>query len=172
MKYVKYAWKPMCKIWSTMKAQERCEGDVVLVSLLSTSEVWVLRTQLNIYDRAFFAIQWTKAKILKWVLITPVKVWIDFILITWLWLGWVTWGFSASFMSTFIQIFQKLILKKNSNNLMPKTNRAYSRNRAAFYTGQKGHFFMKKEHFFQQKAPTSPYSIPFLKVLHQGFVRF
>ena len=102
--------------------------------LSKTSEVWVLRTQLNIYDGAFFAIQCTKAKIFDWVLNTPLKLWTDFTLNTWLWFGWVTWGFSTSFMSTFIQIFQnsfwkkKKKKKKNSNNLMLKTNRAYSRN--------------------------------------------
>ena len=34
--------------------------------------------------------------------------------------GGVTEGFSTSFMRTFIQIFQKLILKKNPNILMIK----------------------------------------------------
>ena len=36
-------------------------------------------------------------------------------LINWLWFDWVTWRFSSSSMSTFIQIFQKLILKKKKN---------------------------------------------------------
>ena len=40
----------------------RTTKDLVLVSLLSTSEVYVLRIQSNIYIGAFFAIQRTKAK--------------------------------------------------------------------------------------------------------------
>ena len=32
-------------------------------------------------------------------------------MINWLWFDWVTWGFSSSFLSIFIQIFQKLIKK-------------------------------------------------------------
>ena len=42
---------------------------------------------------------------------------------------------------------------------------------AVFDIGQKGHFFMKKGHLFEKKAPRilpSPYSIPFLSVLHQN----
>ena len=48
-------------------------SDVVLVILSTTSEVCVLRTQLSIYDGAFFAIQWAKAKIFNWVLNTSLK---------------------------------------------------------------------------------------------------
>ena len=49
-------------------------SDVVLVSSLSASEVWVLRTQSNIYDGAFFAIQRIKANIFNWVLNTLRKI--------------------------------------------------------------------------------------------------
>ena len=49
-------------------------NDVVMVSLLTTSEVWVLRAQLNIYDGEFYAILWTKAKIFNWVLNTLLKL--------------------------------------------------------------------------------------------------
>ena len=87
--------------------------DVILVSLSTNLEVWLSRTQWKIYDRAFLAIHWTKDKIFNWVPNTPLKLWTEFTLITWLWFGWVAWGFSTSFMSTFIQIFQNLYwLKK------------------------------------------------------------
>ena len=40
----------------------------------SDSEMWVFRTYLNIYNVAFFAVQWTKAKILKPVLNALLKL--------------------------------------------------------------------------------------------------
>ena len=52
--------------------------------------------------------------IFKRILITPLKLWTDFTLINWLWFDWVTWRFSSSSISTFIKIFQKIILKKKS----------------------------------------------------------
>ena len=130
------------------------------MSLSTTSEVWVLRTQLNIYDGGFLAIPWTKAKIFNWVLNTPLKLWTDFTVTTWLWFGWVICGFSTSLMSTFIQIFQKLILKKNSNNLMLKTNRAYSRNLGQRPILARRAFFMKiiqnkALHYFRKRGQYS-----------------
>ena len=100
-------------VQSQQKKHKKNIKVVLLVSLLSTSEVWVLRTQPNIYVGAFFAIQRTKAKIFIWVLNTRLKLWADFTFINWIWFDWVTWRFSVSSMSTFIQIFQKLVLKKN-----------------------------------------------------------
>ena len=47
-------------------------------------------------NELFFAIQWTKAKTYNWVLNTPLKLWADFTLTTWLWFGYLTWEFSAS----------------------------------------------------------------------------
>ena len=67
-----------------------------------------------------FVIQWTKAKVFSLVLNIPLKVWADFTLSTWLWFGCVTWRFSTSFTSTFIQILQNFILKKNFNYLILK----------------------------------------------------
>ena len=49
--------------------------------------------------------------IFKWVLNTPLKLWIDFTLINWFRFDWVIWEFSSSSLSTFIQLFRKL--KKN-----------------------------------------------------------
>ena len=46
----------------------------VRLSLSSTSEEQVLRTQSNIYFGAFFAIEGTKANIFNWVLNTPRKL--------------------------------------------------------------------------------------------------
>ena len=40
-----------------------------------------------------------------------------FSLINWLWFDWVTWRFSSSSISTFIQIFLKLILKKKNQTI-------------------------------------------------------
>ena len=123
-------------------------SDIVLVSLMTTRQMWVLRTQLYIYD-GDFCNSMGKAKIFNWVLNTPLKLWTDFTVTTWLWFGWVICGFSTSLMSTFIQIFQKLILKKNSNNLMLKTNRAYSRNLGQRPILARRAFFMK---IIQNKA--------------------
>ena len=44
----------------------------------------------------------------------------------------------------------------------------YIAGRAAFNISLKGHFFMKNSTFFEKRAPKiSPYSVPFLIVLHQ-----
>ena len=121
VKYVKYAWKQRNNICSKSKkkAQEQhkwCCSGVFIVNFKSVS----IETQSNIYVRDFFAIQRTKAKIFNRVLSTPLKPWKYFTLINWLWFGWITWRFFISFMSTFIQIFPQLILKKK-NKLMLKT---------------------------------------------------
>ena len=98
-----------------------------------------------------------------------------FTLITWLWFGWVTWGFSTSFMGRFIEIFQKFILKINFEQLMLKTNRAYSRNlvqlrywpeRTLFY--EKRHFLLKKVTFLKKSSALLPFPIPFLNILRQN----
>ena len=82
----------------------------------------MLRTQSNMYVGAFCPIQRTKAnifnRIFKWVLSTPLSIlWTDFTLINWLKFDWVTWRFCSSSISTFIQIFQKLILKKKNQTI-------------------------------------------------------
>ena len=53
------------------------------------------------------------------------RFYFDYLTLIWL---QITCGFSTIFMSKFIQIFQKFILKNNSDNFMLKTNREYSRN--------------------------------------------
>ena len=116
----------------------------VILFWCTTLEVWVLRTQLKIYDGTFLSVQWKKAKIFHWVLNTPLNFWTYLTLITWLWFGWVTWGYSISFMSTFIQTFQTFILKKNSNNMTRKTNMAYSRNLGQYFTLAREGTFLRK----------------------------
>ena len=49
-------------------------SDVVLVYLSSVSEMWVLRTQSNIYNGVFFTIQRIKSKIFNWVLNKPLNL--------------------------------------------------------------------------------------------------
>ena len=49
-------------------------SDNVLVSLSTTSEVWVLMTQLNIYDGAFPETELEKHKTFNWVLNTLMKL--------------------------------------------------------------------------------------------------
>ena len=98
-----------------------------------------------------------------------------FTLITWLWFGRVTWRFSTSFKSRFIEIFQKFILKINFEQLMLKTNKVYSRNlvqlrdwpeRTLFY--EKRHFLLKKGTFLKKSSALPSFSIPFLNVLRQN----
>ena len=105
VKYVKYAWKLMRKICSkpTIKAQEQhrwCSSDVFIVNFrrvrienLVEHPCWSFFLQLNVQE------------IFNWVLNMPLKIWADFNLINCLWFGWVTWRYSISFVSRFIQIF-------------------------------------------------------------------
>ena len=92
---------------------------------------------------------------------------------TLIWLGYL--GFSTSFMSRFMEIFQKFILKINFEQLMLKINRAYSRNlvqlrywpkRTRFY--EKRHFLLKKATFLKKSSALPSFPIPFLNVLRQN----
>ena len=156
LKYLKYAWKPMYKnCWKqTIKAQEQREW--------RSSGVFIVNFRcVCIQDLA---------EHLRWSFFLQLNRQIQF--------SWVTRGFSTSFRRKFIQVFWKLILKKNSNiwdQQVFKTNRAYSRNlgqhsilarKNTFY--EKRAFFMKKMLLFRKKSPLSSYSISFLKVLHQS----
>ena len=122
VKNVKYAWKPTYKIWSTIKAQERCNWCCSVVFIDNFRGVSIEDPVEHLQWSFSFVIQWTKAKIFNWALNTPLKLGTDIALITWIWFGWITWGFATSLMGSFIQIFQKFILKKNSNNLKLKTD--------------------------------------------------
>ena len=80
---------------------------------------------------------------------------------TLIWLDY--WEFSTSFMSPFIQLFQKFILKKNSNNLMLKINRAYSRNLGQdSILVRKGTFLWKRALSWKSPPPPRPPPIQFL----------
>ena len=86
--FVKYVQKPMYKIWSTIKAQERpgwCCSGVFINNFGGVS----IENSVEHLRWTFFVIQWTKAKIVNWVLNTPLKLGTDFTFITWLWFGWV-----------------------------------------------------------------------------------
>ena len=92
---------------------------------------------------------------------------------TLIWLGYL--GFSTSFMSRFMEIFQKFILKINFEQLMLKTSRAHSRNlvqlrycpeRTLFY--EKRHFLLKKGIFLKKSSALPLFPIPFLNVLRQN----
>ena len=92
---------------------------------------------------------------------------------TLIWLGYL--GFSTSFMSRFMEIFQKFILKINFEQLMLKTSRAHSRNlvqlrycpeRTLFY--EKRHFLLKKGTFLKKSSALPLFPIPFLNVLRQN----
>ena len=117
-KYVKYAWKPINKIFSKskIKAQEQhkwCYSFVFIVNLRCVG----IDDPVEYLQWRIFCNQDVKAKIFNWVLNTPLKLWKDFTLINWLWLSWATWRFSISFMSTFIQVFPKIHFEKKKKKI-------------------------------------------------------
>ena len=99
LKYVEYAWKPMYKTcWKpTIKAQEWGDWSCSGVFIISFRGVGV-QDLLEYLRWSFFCNSIDKS----WTfLLGSLKLWTYFTLITWLGFGWVTRGYSSSFMSTF-----------------------------------------------------------------------
>ena len=145
VKYDKYVWKPMYKMWSKIKAQERYESDVFLVSLLSISEEWVLRNQLNICNGAFLQFNGQNLKfstkytyITLWLLDFDLAGLIeDFLPVSW-----------AHFFKYLKNSFWK---KKKLNNLMLKTHSTYSSDLGQHsILVRKGTFYEKRVLFFNK----------------------
>ena len=114
-------------------------------------QVYLLRTQLNIYDGAVFSIQWTKANIFNWVLNTPLKVWPNFTFITWLDLAGllekflpVSWAhLFRYFKNSFWKKIQTIWCLKLTGHILEILGSVlYWPERALFY--EKGHFLLKK----------------------------
>ena len=97
----------------TQVRREWCCSGVFIVNFRSVG----IEDLVEHLQWSFFAIQWTKAKILNWLLSTSLILWADFTLITWLWFGWVTRGFSTSPVSWahLLKYFKNSFLEKKRN---------------------------------------------------------